>query len=144
MRARLFAIGACTVLVLACGAESFSASAEPGEKAVGLSVRSLSPAELKGMLDRKDFTFLNVHIPYEGEIARTDAHIPFDKVEQQLYLLPRKQNAKIVLYCMSGRMSEIAATTLAKLGYGNVSHLDGGMLSWQKAGYPLKNFRPAQ
>jgi rhodanese-related sulfurtransferase len=39
---------------------------------------------------------------------------------------------------MSGRMSEIAANTLVRRGYRSVSHMEGGMLSWLKAGYPLK------
>ena len=113
--------------------------AEVGQAAVPSSdsYREVSAADLKAMLDRKDFFFVNVHIPYEGEIARTDAFIPFDKVEEQLHLLPPKKEAKIVLYCMSGRMSDIAANTLVRQGYTNVSHLEGGMLAWEKAGYPL-------
>ncbi|HSB72463.1 MAG TPA: rhodanese-like domain-containing protein [Candidatus Methylomirabilis sp.] len=96
------------------------------------------------MLERKDFLFVNVHIPYEGEIEPTDASVPFDKVDQQLRVFPAKKDAKIVLYCMSGRMSGIAADTLVRLGYTNVSHLEGGMIAWRKAGYPLKDAPPAR
>ena len=103
------------------------------------SYRKLTPVELKAMLERKDFLFVNVHIPYEGYIDSTDASIPFDKVEQQRRLLPSKKDAKIVLYCMSGRMSGIAADTLVRLGYTNVSHLEGGMIAWRNAGYALKD-----
>ncbi len=93
--------------------------------------------ELKRMLEAKDFFLVNVHIPYQGEIARTDAFIPFDKVEQQLTLLPAQKDARIVLYCMSDRMSTIAAQTLARLGYTNIWNLQGGMVAWEKQGYPL-------
>ena len=99
--------------------------------------RNVSPAELKAMLGRKDFVFVNVHIPYAGEIARTDAFIPFEKIAEQLHLLPPQKDAKIVLYCMSGRMSDIAANTLVRQGYTNVSYLEGGMQAWEQAGYPL-------
>lgn len=99
----------------------------------------LAAGDLKAMLERKDFLFVNVHIPYEGEIGQTDSFIPYDKVEQQRHLLPSKKDAKIVLYCMSGRMSGIAADTLVRLGYTNVSHLEGGMVAWKQAGYPLRN-----
>ena len=92
---------------------------------------------LKKMLGRKDFFFVNVHIPYEGEIARTDAFIAYDKVEQQLHLLPAKKDAKVVLYCMSDRMSTIAAETLVRLGYTNVWNLVGGMVDWRQRGYSL-------
>ena len=80
---------------------------------------------------------MNVHVPYEGEIARTDAFIPFDKAEQQLHLLPARRDAKIVLYCMSDRMSTIASETLVRLGYTNIWNLQGGMVEWGKQGYPL-------
>lgn len=59
------------------------------------------------------------------------------KVEEQLHLLPSKKDAKIVLYCMSGRMSEIAADTLVQRRYTNLWNLDGGMIAWEKAGYPV-------
>jgi rhodanese-related sulfurtransferase len=34
-------------------------------------------------------------------------------------------------------MSSIAARALVKLGFTNVWNLDGGMIAWQEAGYPL-------
>ncbi|MBI2113534.1 MAG: rhodanese-like domain-containing protein [candidate division NC10 bacterium] len=92
---------------------------------------------LKKMLEKKDFFFANVHVPYEGEIAKTDAFIPFDQVEKQLHLLPTRKDAKIVLYCMSDRMSTIASETLVRLGYTNIWNLQGGMVEWRKQGYPL-------
>lgn len=98
---------------------------------------NLTVPELKRMLEAKDFFFVNVHIPYQGEIAKTDAFIPFDKVEQQLNRLPARKDAKIVLYCMSDRMSTIAAQTLVGLGYTNVWNLEDGMVAWEKQGYPL-------
>jgi rhodanese-related sulfurtransferase len=89
------------------------------------------------MLAQKDFTFVNVHIPYEGEIERTDAFIPYNEIGDQINLLPVDKRAKIVLYCRSGHMSAMAGTTLAKLGYTNILNLDGGMLAWERAGYNL-------
>jgi len=89
------------------------------------------------MLARKDFFFVNVHIPYEGEIARTDAFIPFDRTPALIPEYPADKNAKIVLYCRSGRMSDIAARKLAAAGYTNLFNLAGGMIAWQKAGLPV-------
>jgi phage shock protein E len=92
---------------------------------------------LKEMLTRKDFVFVNVHIPSEGEIAATDMFSPFNEIGQQIGRLPSQKDAKIVLYCQSGRMSEIAAQTLGRLGYTNLWNLEGGMVDWNAKGYPL-------
>src|SRR5262249_41609058 len=48
----------------------------------------IGPTALKAMLAQKDFTFVNVHIPYEGEIAQTDAHVPYDQVGQADHAFP--------------------------------------------------------
>jgi rhodanese-related sulfurtransferase len=89
------------------------------------------------MLKDKDFTLVNVHIPYEGEIANTDVFIPYNTVEANLDQLPANKDAPIVLYCRSGNMSTQAANELVGLGFTNIMEVDGGMNAWQEAGYDL-------
>jgi len=89
------------------------------------------------LLEKKDFFFSNVHIPYEGEIENTDAFIPYDKIADNLDKLPKDKDAKIVLYCRSGNMSEMAGNELLRLGYTDVSHLSLGMVSWERSGYEI-------
>ena len=103
----------------------------------GGSYTDINAAELQTMLANKDFTFINVHIPFEGNIAKTDLSIPYDQIAQNLDKLPEK-DARIVLYCRSGRMSSIAAETLVGQGYTNLSNLSGGMAAWEQAGLSIE------
>ncbi len=129
-------------LLPACNSTSTLAPADEG---VGQQVSvaegiytDVSVAELQTMLTNKDFTFVNVHVPFEGDIANTDLSIAYNEIEQNLGKLPAEKDAKIVLYCRSDRMSRIAAETLVDLGFTNVWNLDGGMVAWEQAGMPLK------
>ncbi len=106
----------------------------------GGSYTNVNADELNAMLKNKDFMFVNVHIPFEGNIANTDLSIPYNQIAEASYLsqLPEDKAAKIVLYCRSGRMSQIASEELVNLGYANVWNLKGGMVEWEGAGYSLE------
>jgi rhodanese-related sulfurtransferase len=104
----------------------------------GGSYTDLSVTGLQRLLDQKGFLLVNVHIPFEGNLPKTDLSIPYDTIGQNLDKLSGDKNAKIVLYCRSGSMSKIAAKELVKLGYTNIWNLDGGMAAWEQAGQPIE------
>jgi len=89
------------------------------------------------MLKKKDFILINVHIPYEGEIPGTDLFIPYNAIDQYKEKLPRQKDAKIVVYCKTGPMGEIAAEKLVRMGYTRVFHFQGGMREWERSGRQL-------
>lgn len=124
------------VLILV-GCQSTSTTGET-VSATGGSYQNVIPTELKSMLASKDFVLVNVHIPFAGNIPGTDVFIPYNEVEQSLDQLPADKTAKIVLYCSSGRMSEMAAEKLVSMGYTNVWNLKGGMVDWKQAGFELE------
>lgn len=103
---------------------------------------TVSAPALKSMLKNKNralsgaegFTLINVHVPYEGEIASTDTFVAYDKMVEQSAFLPKDKTTPIILYCKTGRMSSEALQTMRKLGYTNVRHLAGGMDAWQAMG----------
>jgi rhodanese-related sulfurtransferase len=135
---RKFAILFVTILLLA-GCQSAPVTGVPVAVA-GSSYRNITAAELKSMLKDKDFLLVNVHIPLGTSIPGTDLFIPYDKitVSENVLQLPAEKDSKIVLYCRSGRMSEIAAEELVNLGYPNVWNVSDGMVGWEQAGYPLE------
>lgn len=93
------------------------------------------PSELEPMLQTGDTFLVNVHVPDEGEIPGTQAHIAFDQVMQRLAEYPEKKDTRIVTYGRSGGMGAIAARDLVTAGYTNVFNLDGGFRAWIEAGY---------
>lgn len=97
----------------------------------------LDPGAFAGRVARPSALVVNVHIPYEGEIEGTDAFIAYDRIVGDSRL-PADHDAEIVLYCRSGRMSEIAAAALVRAGYTNVVDLEGGMDAWTATGRPLR------
>ena len=126
-------------VVILVGCQSKPVTGESVTVAGGL-YKNVSPNELNTMLKNKDFVFVNVHIPFAGDIANTDLSIPYDQISasENLSQFPADKNTKIVLYCRSGRMSAIAAEELVSLGYTNIWELKGGMVDWEQAGYNIE------
>ena len=151
----LLLVAAVAVAVAACaggdrgGASPGGASpggASPGGSSAGLLTVSVegggiytrvAPARLATMLSARDTLLVNVHVPYEGEIDGTDVFIPYDQVPNRLEELPADTSTQLVVYCRTGRMSAIAATSLVRLGYTSVLELEGGFDAWRSAGFPL-------
>lgn len=105
------------------------------ENAAGsASYKMISVDELSQALKAKDFLFINVHIPVEGNIPGTDLDLPYNEIEKQINKFPADKNSKIILYCRSGSMGNTAAQALAGLGYTNVFNLEGGYIAWEAAG----------
>jgi phage shock protein E len=133
------------LLLAACGGEAAPQSSPvssqpiPGQQVAvsGGEYTNITVDELQNMLENKDFVFVNVHVPFEGDIANTDLSIPYNEIDQHLDQLPAK-DSRIVLYCRSDRMSSIASETLVGLGYSNVANLEGGMVAWEQAGLPIE------
>ena len=98
--------------------------------------RLLAPAEFAAAMGGR--FVVNVHVPDEGSLAGTVVAIPFDRVAERAAELPADRAAPLALYCMTGRMSAIAAGTLAGLGYTDMVDLAGGMQAWRADGRPIE------
>lgn len=93
----------------------------------------LDPAAFEERMKNEQAMVINVHVPYEGELAGTDAFIPYDRIKGDPRL-PKDKGTELLLYCRTGRMSEEAAVDLHEEGYTNIAHLEGGMKAWEASG----------
>jgi hydroxyacylglutathione hydrolase len=98
----------------------------------------LSVHDLKSKLDADEELFiLDVRGDEEWESGHIEGarHIYVGHVEENLDKVPK--NCQVVVYCGSGRRSNIAASILKKNGYRKVFNVLGSMSSWKSAGYEV-------
>jgi rhodanese-related sulfurtransferase len=62
--------------------------------------------------------------------------LPRSQIEFRIAELVPDRKISIVVYDDGGKRAQLAASTLAGLGYSNVAVLEGGLPSWQQAGLP--------
>lgn len=104
----------------------------------GGSYARVSPDGFQSLTEDEGVVLVNTHVPFEGNLPRTDLSVPYNEIGQNLDRLPEDKNARIAVYCKTGRMSAQAAEELVALGYGDVWDLEGGMEAWRSAGLPLE------
>jgi len=101
--------------------------------------KSCAPAELKARLSRGEpLQLLDVReFPdYAGGRIASSRLAPLGELERWASQLDR--SAPIICVCRSGKRAAHAAAKLLELGFSDVSHLQGGLLGWERAGLPLE------
>lgn len=110
-----------------------------------LTVQQLQASLSKtGSTSEKGFTLVDVRSPEEhqaGVIPGTDLNIDFREIQARHREIGAQLDEHIVVYCQSGRRSNIAAETLADLGYRHVYNVSGSMNAWVEAGFPVERPR---
>lgn len=106
-----------------------------------LTVQQLRAGLLKApSTGAKGFLLVDVRSPEEhasGMIPGTDRNIDFREMKTRHRELGAALTDHIVVYCQSGHRSNIAAETLADLGYTHVYNVVGSMNAWTEAGFPV-------
>jgi len=106
-----------------------------------LSVQQLQAGLAKASSpQKKAFLLVDVRTPEEhraGMIPGTDFNIDFRDIKNRHRELGVQPDDHIVVYCQSGHRSNIAAETLADLGYRHVYNVAGSMNAWTEAGFPV-------
>ena len=110
-----------------------------------LTVQQLRAGLTKGpSISQKGFILIDVRSAEEhaaGFIPGTDMNIDFREIKARHRDLGAQLEDHLVVYCQSGHRSNIAAETLADLGYRHVYNVTGSMNAWLEAGYPVESGR---
>lgn len=88
--------------------------------------------------DAQALFVLDVRTPdeYAAGYVPGAVNIPHDQLASRLSEVPKDR--EVVVYCRSGRRSEIAGQVLAEHGYTKLEHLQGDMMGWQEAKRPVE------
>ncbi len=128
------AVGSVTFIVII--AVIFIAVSHRGSRSGS---NTISVDEVKNRLDNKDDIFI-LDVRSQGEYS--EGHIkgatliPMNQVKKNLDKIPKDKD--VVVLCAVGGRSSAATKFLVKAGYTNVYNMPGGMVKWQKKGYPVE------
>jgi rhodanese-related sulfurtransferase len=107
-----------------------------------LTVQELKAGLTKAPLPKaKGFFLIDVRTPEEhdtGFIPGTDLNIEYTQIKTRHREIGAKPDDHIVVYCQSGKRSNVAAEALADLGYRHVYNVRGSMDAWTDAGFPVE------
>lgn len=99
----------------------------------------ISAEELNVAISESTPTIIDVRTEGErtkGYIANS-VHIPIDDFASKFTNIITDKNAPVVIYCLSGSRSALAADIMIKSGYTNVKSLDHGLLAWRAKKLPV-------
>jgi|JI7StandDraft_1071085.scaffolds.fasta_scaffold464037_2 rhodanese-related sulfurtransferase len=65
-------------------------------------------------------------------------NIPHDALAARIAEIEDARGSEVVVYCRSGRRSQLAIETLTARGFTRISHLSGDFLAWQAANRPIE------
>jgi len=110
-------------------------------------VSEISSDELYERLDSEDAPSLLIDVRTPQEYSSPHGHIkgskllPLGELMYNMDALENYKNEEIVVICHSGSRSMMAAQLLAQAGYKDLRNLTGGMMMWNRKGYPIENGR---
>ena len=96
--------------------------------------------DVKKRLDNAE-QFILIDVREESEWHRDHIpnaiHVSKGIIERDIERIIPDNSTEIILYCGGGFRSALTADNLRKMGYSNVSSMDGGYRGWKAAGFPL-------
>ncbi|MCZ2115620.1 MAG: rhodanese-like domain-containing protein, partial [Anaerolineae bacterium] len=99
---------------------------------------SVDVATVYDLLDNPDVFLIDVREPFEYDAGHIPGItlIPMGEVAQRLSEIPTDR--EVIVTCRSGNRSGQVADFLRSQGYTNIHNMEGGIVAWEKAGYPVE------
>ncbi len=112
----------------------------PSSQAEDGKVKHVTAAEAQKLLDQKSVLALDLRTPAEflaGHIAGA-TNIDFRAADFEARLAQLDKSKPWLAYCASGNRSTKALPAFHRLQFQALTHLDGGIKAWTKAGLPVQ------
>ncbi len=95
---------------------------------------SLTPQEAKEQFDANQIVIIDVRTPVEYAFEHIPGAMLFPMSGFDPAKLPVGCSKPLVFHCGSGKRSTMVAKKCIAAGIGEVTHIDGGLEAWKKAG----------
>jgi len=91
---------------------------------------AITPQQLSDWKNKGDlFQLIDIREQYEVDTCSIGGlHIPMGEIASRLSVIER--SIPVIIHCKSGRRSEAVVAYLMRLGYTNVTSLEGGIIGW--------------
>ena len=100
-----------------------------------------SVTQLKTKIDQSSepLVLLDVRTTEEFETGRikNSINIPHEILLSNIDLVSQYNDEQLVVYCRSGKRASLVIEALEKNGFTNVVDIEGDILAWSEANYPL-------
>ena len=100
-----------------------------------------SVTQLKTKIDQSSepLVLLDVRTIEEFETGRikNSINIPHEILLSNIDLVSQYNDEQLVVYCRSGKRASLVIEALEKNGFTNVVDIEGDILAWSEANYPL-------
>jgi phage shock protein E len=127
------------VVLAGCSAAPAAPTASPVAPAQSRNLPAdIDVGTAESLRGQPNVVMLDVRTPEEyaqGHIPGV-VPIPLDQVPNRLAEIPKDKT--VIVTCHSGNRSNQAAQLLREKGYDNVHNMLGGIVEWEKAGYPVE------
>lgn len=104
-------------------------------------IHEISPQTLLKWLESDEVVLIDVREPveFQSESIEQAENLPLSQVTIDEAHLPEHSGKKVILYCQSGRRSNMACEKLKNDGATfDIWDLEGGLTAWKEYGLPVK------